>query len=103
MPVGTEYFWLANGGWIANPADSCTQYSYTNVDNGVSTSITPATDVTLTAGRGDLDIQLTANSTGGASTVTVGWDSWLNGTTNATATFGIFRGNDRYLYWREAP
>jgi hypothetical protein len=40
---------------------------------------------------------------GGSSTVTFTWPSWLTGTASATATFGIFRGDDRFLYWREAP
>jgi MSHA biogenesis protein MshQ len=105
MPVGTEYYDSGAGGWLASVADSCTSYSYTRTDNGITATIAPLTDVMLTAGSADLTVTLTGDSgdTGGSSTVTFSWPSWLTGSSSATATFGIFRGDDRFLHWRESP
>ena len=105
LPVGTEYYDAGAGGWLASVADSCTSYSYTQADNDITTSIAPAGSVALSAGSGDLAVTLTGDpgDPGGSTTVTFTWDSWLTGTASATATFGIFRGDDRFLYWQEAP
>jgi len=105
LPVGTEYYDSGAGGWLASVADSCSIYSYVHTDTDITAAIAPVTDVTLTAGSGDLTVTLTADSgdTGGSSTATFTWDSWLTGAASATATFGIFRGDDRFLHWREAP
>ncbi len=104
MPVGTQ-FYSSSSSWLDNSADSCTTYSYVKSDGGITTTVTPATPVSVTAGRADLAIQLTADSgdPGGVASFTFTWPAWLTGTPSATATFGIFRGDDRFLYWREAP
>jgi len=104
MPVGTQYYSAAST-WLNNSADSCTSYSYVKADSGISTTVTPVSPVSMVAGNGDLAIQLTGDSgdPGGVATFTFTWPSWLTGTASATATFGIFRGDDRFLYWREAP
>ncbi len=104
MPVGTQYYSTA-GTWLDNSADGCTTYSYAKSDSGITTAATPASPVSVTAGKGDLAIQLTGDSgdPGGAATFTFTWPGWLTGTASASATFGIFRGDDRFLYWREAP
>jgi hypothetical protein len=103
MPVGSEYYAGSASGWLANAVDSCTTYSYTRVDNNTATTVTPASAVTLAAGIGNLSVQLDADSAGNATTVSFTWPSWLSGTASATATFGVYRGDDRYLFWREAP
>ncbi len=61
--------------------------------------------MSVAAGKGDLAIRLTGDSgdPGGVATYTFTWPGWLTGTASASATFGIFRGDDRFLYWREAP
>ncbi len=105
MPVVVRNYVNVATGWAVNAVDNCTSYPYTQVDNGITTNITPVSSVSLLNGVGDLAVQLTADAgaTGGVTTVNFTWDAWLNGTPSATATFGIFRGDDRYLYWRESP
>jgi len=104
MPVGTQYY-SSSSTWLDNSADSCTTYSYVKADSGVTTAATPASPASVTAGKGDLAIQLTGDSgdPGGVASFTFTWPGWLTGTASASATFGIFRGDDRFLYWREAP
>ena len=105
LPVGTEYYAGAATGWVANAVDNCTSYTYTQADSGITAGITPVSPVALVNGVNNLAVQLTgdAGDPGGVTTVTFTWASWLNGVTSATATFGIFRGDDRFLYWREGP
>jgi len=105
MPVAVRNYVSAVTGWAVNTLDNCTSYTYGQVDSGITTSITPVSAVTLVNGLGNLAVQLTADAgaVGGLTTVNFSWDAWLNGTPSAIATFGIFRGDDRYLYWREAP
>ena len=103
MPVGTEYYAGAASGWLANGSDSCTTYSYTKVDSDTSTTVTAVSPVTIAAGSGDLSVQLDADSSGNATTVSFTWPAWLSGTASAVATFGVYRGDDRFIYWREAP
>lgn len=104
MPVGTQYY-SSSSTWLDNSADSCTTYSYVKVDSGIITAATPASPVSVTAGEAGLAIQLTGDSgdPGGVASFTFTWPAWLTGTASASATFGIFRGDDRFLYWREAP
>jgi len=119
MPLGS-WFYNAAGTWVINTDDSCSSYSYTKIDSVITATSTPASPVSLVSGVGDLTLTLTgAGSPGGSSAVTTVWPSWLqfdydgvdqlsdgnsyDDNTSATATFGIFRGDDRYLYWREAP
>jgi len=104
MPVGSQYY-AAGGDWIDNLADGCTTFSYARSDSGITTTVTPGSPVSVAAGSGDLSLQITADSgdPGGGSVLSFTWPSWLSGDASATATFGIFRGDDRFLYWREAP
>jgi len=122
MSVLPQYF--SAGGWVTNTDDSCAIYAYSKVDSVITTTILPASTVTFTAGAGDLVLTLTGDSgdLGGTSTVSFTWPSWLqydidsvdqptltpdgnfyDDDTSATATFGSFQGDDRYLYWRESP
>jgi len=119
MPVGSWYF-NASGGWTRNTDDSCSVFSYSKVDSGITATSSPASSVTLSSGVGDLTLTLTGTGNpGGSSVISTVWPSWLrydldgvdqssdgnlyDDNPAATATFGIFRGDDRYLYWREAP
>ncbi|HEC19499.1 MAG TPA: hypothetical protein ENI97_09155 [Gammaproteobacteria bacterium] len=119
MPVGAWYLTAGNV-WAQNTDDSCSTYSYTKTDTDISATAAPASPVTLSSGAGDLTLTLTGGGNpGGSSLVDTVWPSWLqfdydgvdqlsdgnsyDDNSSATATFGIFRGDDRYLYWREAP
>lgn len=120
MPIGT-WFYGAGGVWSLNTDDSCSSYAYAKVDAGITTAASSASPVSLLGGLGSLTLTITADAgnPGGSSVINTVWDSWLqydvdgvdqlldgnnyDDNPSATATFGIFRGNDRYLYWREAP
>ncbi len=122
VPIGSWYF-NASGGWTQNTDDTCSIYNYAKVDTNIAATAAPASPVTLASGVGDLTLTLTdGGSPGGNSVVTTVWPAWLqydydgddqptplgdgnfyDDNPSATATFGIFRGDDRYLYWREAP
>lgn len=101
VPVIVEYFDGSN--WVVNTddSDSNTTYSLTTSDIGVTSS--PTSPVTFTSGKAE--IELTVNSAGsnpgGNVTVSANWPSWLEPDASAVATFGIFRGDDRFLYWEE--
>ena len=120
VPVGVSYYDVG-GVWTLNSDDSCSQYSYTKTDNDISTTAVATSPVTLVNGVGSLTLTVNADagSPGGNSVIDTVWDSWLrydidaidlpldgdlyDDNPSASATFGIFRGDDRYLYWREAP
>lgn len=122
VPIGSWYF-DASGAWVVNVDDSCSSYVYVKTDNGITTStpVASPSPVTLSAGSGDLVLTINgdAGPPGGTSVITTTWPSWLqyniddvdqlldgnfyDDNPSATATFGIFRGDDRYLYWRESP
>lgn len=122
MPIGS-WFFDAGGVWSLNTSDSCSSYAYTKTDAGVTTTIpvASASPLILTGGVGSLTLSISADagSPGGTSVVNTVWPSWLqydfdgvdqlldgnlyDDDSSATATFGIFRGDDRYRYWREAP
>ena len=103
-----------------NTDDSCSSYSYTKTDTNITATTAPASLVTLTNGTGNLTLTLTGTGNpGGSSIINTVWPDWLqydydavdqlldsnfyDDNPSATATFGIFRGDDRYLYWRESP
>lgn len=119
MPIDT-WFFNASGNWALNTDDSCSSYSYTKADTSITATTAPASPVTLNNGAGHLTLTLTgAGNPGGRSVINTVWPDWLqydndavdqlldgnlyDDNPSATATFGIFRGDDRYLYWREAP
>ena len=104
ITLGSQYYDSLAGGWLANTADSCSIVGYTATDSDISTSIGPTSPTTLNAGLADVTLTLTAdpNSPGGKTSLNLTWPPWLNGQTGATASFGLFRGDDRRIHWREA-
>jgi len=118
MPFQAE-FYTANG-FVINSADGCWRYN-TAADvaldqsdlSGGNTAVI-GTSGTLLAGAAEEDKQLTlkapgANNQGGV-VATFAVPLWLQGdwdqddlleNPRATATFGVYRGNDRVIYWRE--
>jgi len=119
MPVNS-WFFDASSNWALNTDDSCSSYSYTKTDTSITATTAPASPVTLTNGTGNLTLTLTGTGNpGGSSIINTVWPDWLqydydavdqlldsnfyDDNPSAIATFGIFRGDDRYLYWRESP
>ena len=116
MPARAEYF--SGGRFVQNSDDSCWSY-----DSSTDASVSPSTltsvqgnSRTLIRGRNTDAVLLQAPvlhaGTPDTGTATVGFNVplWLqddfdsNGSLDdpqATATFGIYRGHDRVIYWRE--
>ncbi|GAA0850957.1 hypothetical protein GCM10009113_33550 [Marinobacter szutsaonensis] len=107
MPFSAEYW---NGsGFVTNTDDSCTPWSTANITDPQAYHSLVAGSGSLAAGVGG---PLVLEPNGDRGTDTLIWDMpiWLEGDWNqdgaledpsATATFGVFRGNDRIVYWRE--
>jgi len=122
----TEYL-DGSGNWLTNTLDSCTDLSarvsinqqtvgtnYTSIAVGGGT-----TDFTLTSpvALGIASYSFTPPNAGNTGEVDVGVDlalhPWLRHDwdddgdfedhTEVTATFGVYRGHDRVIYWREIP
>ncbi|NOY71716.1 MAG: hypothetical protein GXP14_04970 [Gammaproteobacteria bacterium] len=115
LNMGAQYF-AGNGDWLDNTDDSCSTFSYsTPTSTEITVSASPSSAVPISNGIGNLTLSITGDSgnIGGSSQVTTNWETWLrfdldggglyNDSPSATATFGIFRGDDRYLDWRETP
>ncbi|WP_430461587.1 DUF6701 domain-containing protein [Thalassolituus sp. LLYu03] len=115
LNLRTEYF---NGTrFIVNSDDACWSYAAADVTLGTSGLTTVAgNDGTLVAGTGEAAILLTApvdvagTPDTGETQVMYSAPGWLqydydeDGTDDnpsATATFGVYRGHDRIIYWRE--
>lgn len=104
MTAGTLYYDSTAGVWVANTQDSCSSYDYSVTDTGLTSSVSPTSPVDIANGYGDLTIQMTADDTTPGGSVRIdfsNWSAWLETFPYATATFGIFRGDDRFIYWRE--
>ncbi len=107
MPFRLEYW---NGSrFELNTADSCTSWTTADITS-------PAAHHTLAAGSGIFSggeadpLSLQPAGSQGTDTLTWGVDDWLtedvdeDGTLDdpsAMATFGVYRGHDRVIYWRE--
>jgi len=108
MPFSAEYW--DGAGYVTNTDDSCTPWDTADIDDTEVYHSLVAASGTLDGGFGE-PLVLEPNGDRGTDTLT--WDVpiWLEDDWNqdeagledpsATATFGVFRGNDRILYWRE--
>jgi hypothetical protein len=114
----TQYL-NASGRYVDNVQDSCTAYDGGNIiltSGTLDKNLTSVNTVTGQLEEGETQaIILTAPGAGSQGTITVEYDiyPWLkfdwNGVDDplfdvnpsATATFGLFRGNDRIIYRRE--
>lgn len=114
MPMQAEYF---NGArYVVNDAESCWSY-----DTGADATLTPTglTSVdgaagTLTGGlpQAEKELKLSAPGTGNTGEVLVEYTvpAWLQDDVDGDgaldnpsgiATFGVYRGHDRIIYWQE--
>lgn len=108
MPFRVEYW---NGSrFVVNTADSCTPWTTADITSPAPKHHTLAPDSgTFSAGEaGPLSLQPAGSQ--GTDTLTWAVDDWLkddadeDGTLedpSALATFGVYRGHDRVIYWRE--
>lgn len=107
MPFRVEY-WLGDR-FVPNAADSCSAWSTTGI-TGTSDhhSLTMASG-TLAGGVGG-PLELVPDGSRGEDTLVWQMPAWLQDFWNdastlqnpsAIATFGVYRGNDRIIYWRE--
>lgn len=117
MPFQVDYYTAA--GFVQNTADSCWAYNTGGVTldqsdlSGGSTSVVAASD-TLVAGAAAVGSEVILDAPGegnqGDVRVTFPVPVWLSGDYNddgvledptGLATFGVYRGHDRIIYWRE--
>ncbi len=120
VPLRAEY-WTSSG-WETNQADQCTEYQSLDfelsnyqdaLENGETDLQVAGSDIGnagLADGEGN-QAQLTAPGFGnpGSVDITLDVESWLEANwgsgaaedPEATATFGVYRGHDRIIFWRE--
>jgi len=115
QPMRTEHF--DGAGFITNLSDSCTSYNASKISL-TDISLDPALTNVL-GGTGNFlagktqEIKLEAPGSGNQGAIGVLYDAynWLeydwdsdgahDDNPSALATFGVFRGDDRVIYWRE--
>lgn len=99
LPIAVHAAYYDNG-WHVNEDDSSSWIAaYLLETDGLPMEADPLT-VRLHGGRAELGVRVTSGSGGyGRGVLDVGWPVWLGGSGQATAQFGIYRGDDRFLYW----
>lgn len=107
MPFRVEYW---NGsGFVTNTADSCTTWATTDITDTENYHSLDAASGTLSAGQGG-PLSLVPDGTQGTDSLVWNVADWLefdqdgDGTLedpSALATFGVYRGHDRVIYWQE--
>ena len=121
LPLTTQYWNGSN--YVTNTLDNCTAYdglptaNYTLTNSGLNPAL--PTNVNTSSGSGTFasgltEILLSAPTNNAQGQIRYTYDAtpiWLQGDWNgdgnfnnkpsAVASFGIFRGNDRIIYWRE--
>lgn len=104
IPVYAEYY--DGSGWVVNEDDGCTSYTYsksTDAVDGVTTTDSPVSPVTLNSGYGTITLTPTGDQgePGGEVNFTFTFPFYLSPDPSAEAKFGIYRGNDRIINWQE--
>ncbi|MDH5784286.1 MAG: hypothetical protein OEZ16_01600 [Chromatiales bacterium] len=111
LPFWTHYF--DGGAFIVNGDDLCSSYPATALNcsdpDATDALACAATSVNGTPLSGS-NFQLSAPNTAGTLRYSLAVDSWLQydwgsgsytDTPAANATWGLFRGDDRFIFWRE--
>ncbi len=101
-------FYDATGNWVINSIDNSTSVPYVKTENAAEFTVTESLASPLAITSGQAAITLTpvtdpdaAINPGGIITIDYNFPAWLEPDQQATATFGIYRGNDRIINWRE--
>ncbi|MBE0485619.1 DUF6701 domain-containing protein [Marinobacter sp.] len=109
MPFRIESF--EGGRFVTHDADSCTTWTTTDIDSAeIHHALLADSGVFEKGAAGPLRLE----PVGTQGTDLLIWDvpDWLKDDwgndgaltdPSATATFGVYRGNDRIIYWREVP
>lgn len=106
VPLVAQYW---NGtAFVANMVDSCTAVTVPALTHSGGAVVTPTLNNPLASGNGDLKLQLNPKAKGYV-TVTVTTPTWLQypwsgaATIDPTsrATFGVYKGNNEFIYLRE--
>jgi hypothetical protein len=115
VPLRAEYYDSVSTGFVTNPADSCTGFVIGNValSNLTGTMTVGATTPSfvgnpVTAGRASIRLSKPSGGRHGSVDVTLtvpawlqyAWSSGLN--PMARATFGVYKGNNEFIYLRES-
>ncbi len=107
MPFYTEYWDGAR--FVLNDFDECTDWNTTDITNTEQFHTLESGSGTVAGGVGG-PLQLDPNGTEGTDTLTWAVPAWLQDDADgdgalenpsALATFGVYRGNDRVIYWQE--
>ncbi|MDX1553097.1 MAG: DUF6701 domain-containing protein, partial [Marinobacter sp.] len=107
MPFRVEYW---NGSrFVVNTADSCTDWNTADISSPAEHHTLAADAGTFSGGEaGPLSLQPAGSQ--GTDTLTWAVETWLTDdvdedgsldSPSALATFGVYRGHDRVIYWRE--
>lgn len=106
LPV-TIQFYNNTAQWVTNSNDNCSQFTYLiTPDGSINVNSSPASPVTTTGGRGNLRLwppnpAADPAPPGGQVRIDYTLPTWLGPDAEAEAFFGIYRGNDRIINWRE--
>lgn len=109
MPFRMEFF--RAGSFEVNLDDSCSGWSTAAIDNTGNHHTLAASSGTISAGTAG-PLRLAPNGSQGTDTLVWQVSQWLQDDRDgdgalefpsATATFGVYRGHDRVIYWREVP
>ncbi|OGQ94083.1 MAG: hypothetical protein A2521_05440 [Deltaproteobacteria bacterium RIFOXYD12_FULL_57_12] len=106
LPSSAEYF-DSTSTWKTNSADSCTAFLFNSkIETGITVSSIPPATLQLSAGQGRLTLTPATDSGDPGGTVAIDYANipvWLlpAGSATVEAVFGIYRGNDRIINWRE--
>lgn len=109
MPFRVETF--EGGRFVTHVADSCSDWTTAGIETAEAHHVLVSDSGTFDEGTAG-PLRLEPAGTQGTDLLT--WDvpEWLKDDWNnegvltdpsATATFGVYRGNDRIIYWREVP
>ena len=113
LTLEVETLYWDGSGWSVSSGDTCTSLSKStfslgdwtdNLDPG-ETDIIDSSVTGISAGGGNITLSAPGSGNWGSVTVDLNATSphsqWLSGGLNGTATFGIYRGNDRLIHWIE--
>lgn len=102
MPFLALYY--DGAAWHTNTLDNCSVFAYTKVENGtIAVSTVPASPLTLSGGTAAITLTPVNDPAPLGGTVIIQGDvaTWLEPDPVGEATFGIWRGNNRIINWKE--